>query len=152
MSKSHQDLRSRIQINDGPEVIADKIRLALTDSMPGVSYDPKHRPGVSNLLNIVSYLDEQHRTAQELAQACRSMDMRRFKAMVATSISESLANIQGKYDRIMNNYETHYLDDISIDGSDKARQQADQIMASVRQVTGLERAGRALEGSFGQRH
>ena len=145
MSKSHPDLRSRIHINDGPKIIGDKIRLALTDSIKGVSYDPEHRPGVSNLLAIMSYLDEEGRTAEELGQAYNFMDMQQFKATVTNIISERLAEIQEKYNRIVNNYETHYLDDIAIEGSNKARQQAEKIMTEVRQVTGLERAGRVLE-------
>ncbi|CAF9932010.1 MAG: Tryptophan--tRNA ligase, mitochondrial [Alectoria fallacina] len=143
MSKSHQDLRSRIQINDGAEIIGDKIRLALTDSITGVSYDPEHRPGVSNLLAIMSYFDEEGRTAEELAQACKSLSMRQFKATATKAISESLASTRDKYNRIMNHDETHYLDDIATEGSNKARRQADKTMAAVRQVIGLERAGRA---------
>lgn len=139
MSKSHEDFRSRIQINDSPEVIGDKIRLALTDSGAGVSYDPESRPGVSNLLAIMSYLDEQGRTAEELAQVCNSMNMRQFKAVVTSAISESLATTRDKYNRIMDKDETHYLDDIAIEGSIKARRQADKTMAAVRQVVGLER-------------
>ena len=145
MSKSHEDFRSRIQLNDSPEVISDKIRLALTDSITGVSYDPEYRPGVSNLLAIMSYLDEQGRTAEELAQACSSMNMRQFKAAVTNAVSESLASTRDKYNRIINKDETHYLDDIAIEGSDKARRQADKTIAAVRQVTGLERPGRALK-------
>lgn len=144
MSKSHQDFRSRIQLNDGPEIIGDKVRLALTDSIAGVSYDPEHRPGVSNLLAIMSYLDEQGRTAEELAQAYSSMNMQHFKARVTSAISESLASTRDKYNRIMSNDETHYLDDITIEGSNRARLQADKMMIAVRQVIGLERTGRAL--------
>lgn len=139
MSKSHQDFRSRIQLNDSPDVIGDKIRLALTDSCTGVSYDPESRPGVSNLLAIMSYLDEGGRTAEELAQACSSMTLRQFKAVVTSAISEGLARTRDKYNRIMGKDETHYLDDIAIEGSKKARRQADKTMATVRQVVGLER-------------
>ena len=145
MSKSHQDFRSRIQINDDPQIIGDKIRLALTDSITGLSYDPENRPGVSNLLAIMSYLDEQGRTAEELAEAYNPMSMRQFKATVASAISEGLASTRDKYHRIMNNDETHYLDDIAIEGSNKARRQADMTMAAVRQVIGLERAGKHLK-------
>ena len=145
MSKSHQDFRSRIQINDGPHIIDEKIRLALTDSITGVSYEPEIRPGVSNLLAIMSYLDGQGRTAEELAQACTSMNMRQFKETVASAISEGLASTRDKYNRIMNNDETHYLDDIAIEGSNKARRQAKKTMDAVRQVIGLERAGEASE-------
>ena len=139
MSKSHEDYRSRIQVNDGPEIIGEKIRLALTDSITGVTYDPKNRPGVSNLLAIMSYLDEQGRTVEEFAQACNSMNMRQFKATVTSAISESLASTRDKYNRIIKN-ETDYLDDIAIEGSNKARRKADKTMAAVRQVIGLERA------------
>lgn len=145
MSKSHQDFRSRIQVNDGPKLIGDKIRLAMTDSMPGVSYEPDNRPGVSNLLAIMSYLDGRGRTAEELARACNSMNMRQFKETVTSAISESLASTRDKYNRLMNKDETHYLDDIVIEGSNKARRQAGKTMAAVRQVVGLEHMGRALE-------
>ena len=138
MSKSHPDLRSRIHINDGPEIVADKIRLALTDSIPGVSYDPEHRPGVSNLLNIMSYLDREGRTSEELALACSHMNMRQFKAMVTSAVSDKLADAREKYKRIMSDRETYYLDDIAIEGSRKARRQAHIIMAKVRQAIGLE--------------
>ena len=141
MSKSHHDLRSRIQIDDSPEVISDKIRLALTDMVSGLSYDPDHRPGVSNLLAIMSYLDKQGRTAEELAQVCSSMSMRQFKATVSRTISESLASARDKYHRIINGSDTHYLDDIAMEGSKKARQQAGQTMTVVRRVLGLERRG-----------
>lgn len=138
MSKSHHNLHSRIQLNDGPELIADKIRLALTDSIPGVSYDPERRPGVSNLLAITSYLDGEGRTVEELAQACSSMSMREFKARVTSVISESLANIREKYNQVMRNYGSSYLDDIASEGSNKARRQARKVIAKVRQVKGLE--------------
>ena len=139
MSKSHHDLRSRIQIDDSPEVISDKIRLALTDMVTGLSFDPDRRPGVSNLLAIMSYLDEQGRSAEELAQVCNSMTMQQFKATVSETISESLASARDKYHRIINGSDTHYLDDIAMEGSKKARQQADQTMTVVRRALGLER-------------
>lgn len=141
MSKSHRDFRSRIQINDSPEVISDKVRLALTDSITGVYYDPENRPGVSNLLAIMSYLDEQGRTADELGQNCKPLNMQQFKAVVTSVISESLAGIRERFNRIMTNDTSHYLEDIAVEGSNKARRQADKTMAAVREASGLEGAG-----------
>ena len=74
ISKPHQDPRSRIYINDGAQVIEDKIGHALTDSINGVSYDPANRPGVSNLLEITSYFYYQPRTAEELARSYYTID------------------------------------------------------------------------------
>ena len=90
----------------------------------------------------MSYLDRQGRTAEELAQAYNSMSMRQFKTTVSNAFSESLASTRDKYNRIMNSDETHYLDDIAIEGSKKARRRAVKTMIAVRQVVGLEGTGR----------
>lgn len=83
---------------------------------------------------------------EELAQAYSSMNMRQFKARVTSVISESLANIREKYNQIMSKYEDGYLDDIAIEGSNKARRRAEKIIAKVRQVKGLEQEERAFKG------
>lgn len=137
MSKSHEDARSRIHINDQPECIATKIRLALTDSVAGVSYDLVNRPGVSNLLAIMSYLDGQGRLVEELAQTCSAMTMRRFKDEATAMITEALAGIRGRYDRLLAADDAHYLEDIAIEGSKNARKQAKKTITVVRKVVGL---------------
>ena len=137
MSKSHQDPRSRIHINDDPQLISDKIRLALTDSVKGVSYDPVNRPGVSNLLDIRSYLDGQRRTPEEVAKSCHAMSMQEFKVEVTNSISEGLASIRDKYNSLMNSGGGRFLDEVAMDGSIKARREAEKTMVAVRQVIGL---------------
>ena len=80
ISKSHQDPRSRIHIDDGAQVIEDKIGHALTDLINGVSYDPANRSGISNLLEITSYFDYQRRTAGELARSYHAIDDARIQA------------------------------------------------------------------------
>ena len=140
MSKSHQDTRSRICVNDGFQLISHKIRLALTDSVMGVSYDPINRPGVSNLLTIMAYLDDRARTPEELAQSYRTMSMREFKDEVSKSISDGLASIREKYNSLMSSNKGSFLDDIAIEGSIKAQKDAAETMAAVRQVVGLERS------------
>lgn len=41
-------------IDDSPAVIKDKIKRAVTDSHTTIAYDPKNRPGISNLVLIYS--------------------------------------------------------------------------------------------------
>lgn len=137
MSKSHQDPRSRIHINDDPESIGGKIRLALTDLVPGVSYDPNSRPGVSNLLVMMSSLDAQGRSVEDLAKICDAMSMREFKAEVTLVISEGLAVIRDRYNRFVKDDRSQDLDDIANEGSNKARKQAQKIMSVVRRSVGL---------------
>lgn len=137
MSKSHQDPRSRLHINDAPEVIGHKVRLALTDLVPGVSYDQVNRPGVSNLLSIMSSLDGRSRTAEDIARACNGMSMREFKAEATTTISSGLITIRERYNRLMNADNAHYLHTVAIEGCVKARKQAGMTMDAVRHAVGF---------------
>ena len=139
MSKSHDDGRSRILISDSSEDIAGKIRLALTDSMPGIAYDPANRPGISNLLELMSHFDGQKRAADILAQDCSGMSMRLFKENVAMTISEGLSEIRAKYQRLIASDDSHYLEDIGRKGAAQAQYKAQETMLQVREAVGLQR-------------
>ena len=137
MSKSHKDPRSRIQLNDPSEEIAKKIRLALTDSTAGVSYDPAARPGVSNLLDIMSYLSPRGESPSELAKTYSTLTMSAFKDEVTTFILASLYGIRETYHRLIKNDDDHYLEDVAREGAQKARTRAENTIKSVRQSLGL---------------
>ena len=57
MSKSDASKLSCINLIDDPDMIRAKIRKAKTDSVGGITYDPKERPEVANLLRIYSALE-----------------------------------------------------------------------------------------------
>ncbi len=137
MSKSHPDPRSRIQLDDSPEQVAMKIRLALTDSMGGISYDPVVRPGVSNLLDIMSYLSPQKTSPSELALSYSNLSMHAFKNEITASIITSLCDIQARYHRLIKDGDNHYLEDIALKGSQNARAKAATTIAKVKQSIGL---------------
>ncbi|MGI8627689.1 MAG: tryptophan--tRNA ligase, partial [Geodermatophilaceae bacterium] len=56
MSKSDLSAAGRIELLDDPAVNAKKIKSAVTDTGREISYDPENKPGVSNLLVILSAL------------------------------------------------------------------------------------------------
>ena len=56
MSKSNVNEKGTIFVMDGPEVVADKIKKAKTDSFNKVKYDKEKQPGVSNLIEIYAAL------------------------------------------------------------------------------------------------
>lgn len=56
MSKSDETGRGVIFMSDSPEAAAKKVMGAATDSFGQVAFDPKERPGISNLLQILSLL------------------------------------------------------------------------------------------------
>ena len=135
MSKSHADARSRVLLNDNPAIIDDKIRLALTDSTAGVSYDPIKRPGVSNLLTIMSYLNPGRGSFEEVAEQFSNQSMREFKKEVATVISGGLADVRVRYNNLIS--DTLSLEEIAAKGAASARRKATHTMKLVRKVVGL---------------
>ncbi|KAL9123460.1 MAG: hypothetical protein Q9217_007099, partial [Psora testacea] len=137
MSKSHNDSRSRINIDESAQDIAKKIRLALTDSIAGITYHPETRPGVSNLLELMSSFDNQSRTAIQLAQSCNAMSMREFKANVIMTVTNGLTCIRERYQHFMTTISPDYLEDLADDGAAKARKQAGETMTKVRETIGL---------------
>ena len=136
MSKSHADARSRILLNDSPNVIEDKIRLALTDSIAGVSYDPVKRPGVSNLLAIMRYLHPERGSLEEIAEQHRGRSMREFKKKAADAISEGLSDIRVRYNELISD-DSPILEAIAAKGAAKARAKASYTIGKVRTMVGL---------------
>jgi len=137
MSKSHTDTRSRIRINDSTYDIATKVRLAVTDSLAGVTYQPEERPGVSNLLAIMSYLDDPGRSCEELADLHHEKSMRKFKDEVIRTTDRALAGIRERYNHLLGDAQGEYLDEVAREGAVKAKRIAENTMSTVRRVVGL---------------
>ena len=53
MSKSDELARSRIELTDSADEIANKVKRAVTDSETHISYDPIHRLGTSHIIVLV---------------------------------------------------------------------------------------------------
>ena len=137
MSKSHADPRSRILLTDSPDEINRKVMAALTDSTNSVSYEPDTRPGVSNLLQLLSYLDREGRSAESLGAEYSHLNLRLFKTMVSETIAASLSTIQKRYSEVMREHDGRYLDYVEMIGAQKARKSAEATMAIIREVVGL---------------
>lgn len=137
MSKSHSDARSRILITDSADEIQRKVLAALTDSTNSVSYEPKSRPGVSNLLQLMSHFDSQERTPEELGKACAEMNLRTFKMKVAETIADSMEPVRNRYAEFMREDGGRYLDEVQKRGAGRARESAEETMVLVREAIGL---------------
>ena len=137
MSKSHPDSRSRICINDPPDAVEAKIKLAITDSQQGVTYDPINRPGVSHLVELMAHFDTSGRSAPALAEECKGMSMLDFKMKVATTISRSLDPIRTQFERLLRKTNSHYLEDVAEYGASQAQLRAQETIARARAIVGL---------------
>ena len=58
MSKSSNSDRGVIFLEDDPKVSMNKINKATTDNLAKISYDPINQPGISNLIEILSLLED----------------------------------------------------------------------------------------------
>ncbi|KAF5861506.1 Tryptophan--tRNA ligase, mitochondrial [Aspergillus alliaceus] len=134
MSKSHSDNRSRILLNDTPEDIHKKVKAALTDSDTNITYDPLLRPGVSNLIEILSHFDG--RSCNEIVIGYKSASLRALKEDLADQISGHLQGIREQYCSFMED-RSGYLDAVAARGAQAARANADVTMKQIRTAMGL---------------
>lgn len=134
MSKSHADERSRIILTDSPIDIQKKVKVALTDSEPGITYDPERRPGVSNLIEILSHFEDL--TCTDIAAEFKSASLRAFKEHVATRIAHHLQGIRVRYLDLMDDT-TGYLESVAQSGAEAAQTNAELTMCQVRKAIGL---------------
>jgi tryptophanyl-tRNA synthetase len=127
---------SRILLTDSSEELHRKIKKALTDSEPDITYDPVNRPGVSNLIEMLSHFDSNGKTCTELADELRSTSMKSLKEVVATTIDTHLRDIRERYFEIISK-EAGYLEGIAEEGALQARANAAITMTAVRTALGL---------------
>ncbi|BDU67636.1 MAG: tryptophan--tRNA ligase [Candidatus Tyloplasma litorale] len=95
MSKSDSDLNETIFLLDDPKVAKEKIMTSLTDSENKVYYDKDKKPGISNLLTILSVI--KGITIEECVNEFKNSNYKEFKKSVAEAVAELLETIQKKY-------------------------------------------------------
>lgn len=138
MSKSDPSPMSQISIIDDEQQIRKKFSRALTDSQTStVTYDRMKRPGVSNLLEILSILEG--RTPTETAAQFDDMQhpLKLLKERTADAVIKELAGVGERYRELMTKNDWEALDEIEALGAEKARKNADMMMRRVKDAVGL---------------
>ena len=118
-------------------MIHQKVMSALTDSTNSVSYEPETRPGVSNLLQLLSHFDAESRSAEQFGKIHSNLSLATFKNKVSETISDNLSDIRRRYSEVMAEDGGLYLDYVELKGAEKARRSADATIAIVREAVGL---------------
>ena len=132
MSKSAENIHSRISLLDEPSKIKKSIMKATTDSDGIVKFDAENKPGISNLLNIYSALSE--KTVAELETMYEGKGYGDFKKDLVEVTIDALAPIKQRYQEIR---ESKELIEILNDGAQKADAIAQETMKRVRKNFGL---------------
>jgi tryptophanyl-tRNA synthetase len=131
MSKSVSSPQGTINITDTADEIAKKVKRAVTDTDNLVTYDQKTKPGISNLLEILSATVD--RGPSELANDFASYGA--LKEAVATSLIEHLGGVQRRMDELRS--DLAYVHRALREGAEKAQSIAAVTLRDAREAIGL---------------
>ena len=132
MSKSAENIHSRISLLDEPSKIKKSIMKATTDSEGVIRFDIENKPGISNLLNIYSVLSGI--TVEDLEKKYEGSGYGAFKKDLVDVTVEALAPIKARYEEIRS---SQMLIDTLKDGAERADAIAQKTMARVKENFGL---------------
>lgn len=132
MSKSAENIHSRISLLDEPNKIKKSIMKATTDSDGIVKFDVENKPGISNLLNIYSVFSGMGiNEIEKKYEGCGYGDFKKDLVEVTTS---ALAPIKENFEETRNSQE---LLDILKDGAERANVIAEKTIKRVKDNFGL---------------
>ncbi|CDR41641.1 CYFA0S07e04500g1_1 [Cyberlindnera fabianii] len=136
MSKSDSDQAATLYMTEEPDAIAKKIKKAVTDSISyEFKYDPENRPGVSNMINLVSGI--QRKSIEQVERDIAHLDdHKKFKDYVTEVIVEEFRGPREEYNRLMG--DQSYLHEVVKKGNDRARAIAEKTMNEVKVNAGFD--------------
>jgi tryptophanyl-tRNA synthetase len=118
---------------DEPKVLTKKIKSAVTDLGREVTFDVAEKPGISNLLTILSVASGT--SVPDLEKAYDGKGYGDFKGDVAEAVVELLAPVRERYAALV--ADTGHLDAVLAEGAARAREVAVATMVAVRDRIGL---------------
>jgi tryptophanyl-tRNA synthetase len=135
MSKSADSDAGLINMLDEPSVIVRKFKRAVTDSGTDVAFDPEHKPGVSNLLEILGAATG--RSPSDVAAGYTQYGP--LKADTGEAVVELLRPVQQRYHELL--ADRAELTSLLAKGADKARAVASKTLERAYSAIGLLPAG-----------
>jgi tryptophanyl-tRNA synthetase len=127
MSTSTSSEQGAVYIADTPDQIRKKFKSAVTDSEREVRHDPQAKPGVSNLLEIMSVA-----TGEPIAALERRFEgagYGDFKSAVGESVVDLLTPIREKYEALR--ADERELQHLLAMGAEKARRAAEPTLQAM---------------------
>ncbi len=134
MSKTEENPQGVISLFDSVDVVKSKIMKATTDSDNTIKYDMELKPGISNLINILSSIED--KDIKDIEKEFNGVGYAEFKKHVAEVVSNFISEIQEKYEKILNSKE---LDDILNEGKEKTRKLAHDKYEIMKEKMGVIR-------------
>jgi tryptophanyl-tRNA synthetase len=126
MSKSLGDAGT-VNLLDDPSVTAKKIRRAVTDTDTEIRIDPQTKPGVTNLVMILSAVTG--RTPEAVVDEYSGQGYGQLKGAVADAVTEFAEPFAKRTNELLD--DVAELDRILAEGTDRARVVAEQTVATA---------------------
>lgn len=133
MSKSDADPNAFVLLLDPPDIIANKLKRAVTDSGKDIYFDVANKPGVANLLTILAIVTG--KSIDQLVVEMQGQGYGKLKSTVAECLIEFLRPIQDDYKKIRQ--DQSYLNSVLKLGAEQATKRAQPTLEKVFEVIGF---------------
>lgn len=132
MSKSESD-KGTIYLLDDINISRKKIMSAVTDSENEIRFDMENKPGISNLLTIMSSLS--NRSIEDICNEYNGQGYGTFKKAVADVVCNFLTDLQNKVTEIKS---SGVIEEILAKGREKASYIASRKLSKIYRTIGLK--------------
>lgn len=134
MSKSVEDPKGTILLNDEPKMAAKKVMSAVTDTLGVINWDWENQPGITNLLQILGLLTDTSETEIK-AKWTGKTSYGDLKKEVANAVENFLTEFQAN----LNKFTPKEAERILIEGEKVANEIANQKLRQAQKAVGLIR-------------
>ena len=138
MSKSGDSPAGILWLMDDPAVLTKKIKSAVTDTETEIRFDPARKPGVSNLLTLLSIATD--RTVDSWVEELSGGGYGTLKTTAAEAIVELLAPMKKQTEELLR--DEAELDRMLFAGAEKAAHVASKTLARVHNALGFVSSSR----------
>lgn len=135
MSKSDPIEKASIYLDDEENIIRKKVGSAVTDSDGIIRFDPINKPGISNLLTIMSCATNE--SIEDLVNKFNGKGYGEFKSAVADAVVNVIKPIQDKYKELLSNKE--FINKVLDEGAEKASYFARKTLTKTKRKMGIGR-------------
>lgn len=134
MSKSVEDPKGTILLNDEPKLAAKKIMSAVTDTLGVINWDWDNQPGITNLLQILGLLTDTSETEIKAIWTGKT-SYGDLKKEVASVVEQFLTDFQAN----LTKFSPQEAEKILISGEKIANEVANKKLRDAQKVVGLVR-------------
>ncbi len=133
MSKSDDAVTNALYLLDEPDVIVRKIKRSVTDLGNEVRFDIAEKPGVANLMSILSA--SSGLSLEQIGEQYNGQGYGKFKQAVADAVLATLEPMQARYREVRS--DTAGLQRVLRAGAAAASARADATLKRVHEVLGF---------------